>query len=207
MSARITLYSFVPFDRGGRVRWLAHELGIAVDEVRLDYAGGEHRRFPHLARHPFGLAPVIEIDGQARWESVAICQSLAEQQPEAGLTVPLAAPERPAYLSWLFFAASTMDAAAFAVFRHAALRPDAARHQESLAELQPLLVQLEQHLGRREYLLGDSFRLPDLVIGHAMQLLYLVRALDDAPGLLGYRARLAARPAARAAKMFTPRPG
>ena len=41
MGAKIKLYSFVPFDRSCRVRWLAHELGIGIEEHRLDYAGGE----------------------------------------------------------------------------------------------------------------------------------------------------------------------
>lgn len=207
MNQPIKLYSFVPFDRGGRVRWLAHELGLAVEEHRLDYAGGEHRRFPHLGRHPFGLVPAIEVDGQSRWESVAICQSLAEQHPEAGLTVPLAAPERASYLSWLFFAASTFDCAAFRVFNFAALKPDETRRKEAQGELLPMLVQLARHLEKREHLLGDAFMLPDLVLGYSMQLLYLVQALDELPALLAYRKRLAARPAARAARMFTPRPG
>jgi glutathione S-transferase len=207
MGARITLFSFVPFDRGGRVRWLAHELGIEVDEHRLDYAGGEHRRFPHLGRHPFGQVPAIEIDGESRWESVAICQSLAEQHPEAGLTVPLASPQRASYLSWLFFSASTFDAAAFRVFKFAALEPDQARRDEAISEILPLLVPLSRHLERSPHLLGEQFTLPDLVLGYAMQLLYLVRAIDDMPTLLDYRKRLAARPAARAARMFTPRPG
>ncbi len=207
MSKRLTLYSFVPFDRGGRVRWLAHELGIEIDERKLDYAGGEHRRFPHLGRHPFGLVPAIEIDGNTRWESAAICQSLAEQHPEKGLAVPLAAPQRAEYLSWLFFAAATFDAAAFRVFRYAALAPDEERRKEAQAELLPLLVQLARHLERNDYLLGERFLLPDIVLGHAVQLLYLIRVLDDMPALLDYRKRLAARPAARAAKMFTPRPG
>jgi hypothetical protein len=36
--------------------------------------------------------------------------------------------------------------------------------------------------------------------------MYLTRILDDLPVLLAYRKRLAARPAAKAAGIFTPRP-
>ena len=207
MDPRITLYSFVPFDRGGRVRWLAHELGLEVDEHRLDYAGGEHRRFPHLGRHPFGLVPAVEINGQSRWDSVAICQSLAEEHPDCGLLVAAGAPGRADYLSWLLFAASSFDGASFEVFKYAALKPDAARREHAQAELLPLLVPLARHLDRNDYLLGEQFMLPDLVLGHAIQLLYLVRVLDELPALLAYRKRLAARPAAKEAKVFTPRPG
>lgn len=207
MTKRIKLYSFVPFDRGGRVRWLANELGIEIDEQRLDYADGEHRRYPHMARNPFGLVPAVEIDGQPQWESVAICQRLAEQCSEPALTVGPDDPQRAEYLSWLFFGASTIDGAAFRVFKYAALQPDEARNKEAQGETLPLLVQLARHLERRDFLLGDRFTLPDIVLGHAMQLLYLVRMLDQLPALLDYRKRLAARPAAKAARMFTPRPG
>ena len=206
MADRIQLYSFVPFDRGARVRWLAHELGIEIEEHKLDFAGGEHRRDAHLARHPFGLVPAVEIDGVWRWESTAVCQSLAEQNPEAGFTVPMASPERSTYLSWLFFAASTFDSAAFQVFRYAALSPDEAKRKEAQAQLLPLLVRLSRHLSDNDYLLGDRMTLPDIILGHAVQLMYLTRILDDLPVLLSYRKRLAARPAAKAAGIFTPRP-
>lgn len=206
MPSKLVLYSFVPFDRSARVRWLAHELGIEIEEHKLDYAGGEHRGEDHLRRHPFGLVPAIEMNGESQWESVAICQALAEQNPEAGLTVPLASPIRKQYLSWLMFAASTFDSAAFAVFNSSAIKPSEDRRKFGLADLFPLLVQLARHLNEREYLMGEKFMLPDLIIGHSIQLLYLVKALEDYPGLRDYRRRLAERPAAKAAKVFTPRP-
>lgn len=207
VARKMVLYSFVPFDRSARVRWLAHELGIEVDEHKLDYAGGEHRTEAHLARHPFGLVPAVEMDGETHWESVAICQSLAEQQPEAGLTVPMASPLRREYLSWLMFAATTFDAAAFNVFHPIAIRPDEALAKAGKAALFPLLVHLARHFHERDYLMGEKFMLPDLILGHSINLLYLVKALDDYPVLKDYRKRLAERPAAKACKVFTPRPG
>jgi glutathione S-transferase len=207
VAKKLVLYSFVPFDRSARVRWLAHELGIEVDERKLDFAGGEHRTEAHLARHPFGLVPAVEIDGETQWESVAICQSLAEQQPEAGLTVPMASPLRRQYLSWLLFAASTFDAAAFNVFEPCAIKPDEGRATHGKAVLFPLLVQLARHLHTRDYLLGERFMLPDLILGYSINLLYLVKVLEDYPVLKEYRRRLAERPAAKASRVFTPRPG
>lgn len=207
VSRKMVLYSFVPFDRSARVRWLAHELGIEVEEHKLDYAGGEHRSEAHLSRHPFGLVPAIEMDGETMWESVAICQALAEQQPEAGLTVPMASPVRKQYLSWLMFAGSTFDAAAFNVFHPTAIKPDAERAKLGAAQLFPLLVHLARHLHDRDYLMGEKFMLPDLILGHSINLLYLVKALDDYPVLKEYRKRLSERPAAKASKVFTPRPG
>lgn len=206
VSAKIKLYSFVPFDRSCRVRWLAHELGIGIEEHRLDYAGGEHRGEAYLALHPFGLVPTAEIDGVAHWESGAICQLLVDAFPESELMVSRDSEEYATYLSWLFFSASTFDAAAFQVFQHAALKPNEERKREAQAVLAPLLVKLSRHVHRHNFLLGDQFTLPDILIGHALQLLYLVHALDEFHPLMDYRDRLRRRPAARASGVFTPRP-
>jgi glutathione S-transferase len=206
VSAQITLYSFVPFDRSCRVRWLAHELGIGIDERRLDYAGGEHRGDAYLALHPFGLVPTAIIDGDAHWESGAICQLLVDAFPESELMVSRDSADYARYLSWLFFSASTFDSASFQVFNHAALKPNEERKREAQVMLAPLLVKLARHARRNNFLLGDQFTLPDILIGHALQLLYLVHALDEFPDLMEYRDRLRRRPAARASGVFTPRP-
>ena len=205
MGAPITLYSFLPFDRSCRVRWLAHELGIAVEEKRLDYAGGEHRGDDYLALHPFGLVPCAVIDGDAHWESGAICQLLVDAFPESELMVSRDSAAYARYLQWLFFSASTFDAAAFQVFRWSALKPDAQRHRDALVDLAPLLVRLSRHMHRNNYLLGEQFTLPDILIGHALQLMFLVHAIDEYPDLVAYRDRLRRRPAARASGVFSPR--
>ncbi len=206
VSAQIKLYSFVPFDRSCRVRWLAHELGIGLDEHRLDYAGGEHRGDAYLRMHPFGLVPTAEIDGVAHWESGAICQLLVDAFPESDLMVSRDSEDYATYLSWLFFSASTFDAAAFQVFHHSALKPNEERKREAQSTLSPLLVSLSRHARRHNFLLGDQFTLPDILIGHALQLLYLVHALDEYPDLMQFRDRLRRRPAARASGVFMPRP-
>jgi glutathione S-transferase len=206
MDMRITLYSFVPFDRSCRVRWLAHELGIGLDERHLDYAGGEQKGEAYLALHPFGKVPCAIIDGAPHWESGAICQLLVDAFPESELMVSRDSADYATYLSWLFFSASTFDSSAFQVFNYAALKPNPERQRDAQADLAPLLVRLSRHVHRNNFLLGDQFTLPDILIGHALQLLYLVHALDEYPDLMEYRDRLRRRTAARASGVFGPRP-
>ncbi len=203
---KIKLFSFVPFDRGCRVRWVAYELGIEVEEHTLDYAGGEHRLWLHRQRHPFGQAPAIEWDAESMWESVAICQYMIEQHGANDLIEPPDSPLRSRYLSWLMFAAATFDAVAFDVFRHSSLKPNPERRQEAIESARPMLELLEKRFASNDYLVGKRFLLPDIVLGHAIQLLYFVGVLNDFPSLLAYRKRLAERPAAHAAKLFTRRP-
>lgn len=204
MTRPIILYSFVDFDRSSRVRWLAAELGLEVQERRLNFVGGEHRGEAHRQRHPFGLVPAAEIEGDAIWESGAICQHLVETHPEAGLAPPPGSAGRGAYLSWLFFTTSTFDNAAFEVFHNTLIRPDEAARAKGVARILPLLEALEARLAGQDYVLGAKFQLPDLMLGHALALLAMAKALDRSahPTLGRYLARLAARPAAPRATLF-----
>lgn len=202
---QLTLYSFVDFDRGSRVRWLCLELGITVTDRRLNFTKSEHKTPAFMRLNPFGLVPAVEYMGQSLWESGAICQYLVEQFPDSGLAPLPNSPERAEYLSWVFFSTSTFDAAAFEVFFASVLRPDEARKKLALERINPLLKVLEWHLHRCDYLLGERFRLPDLLVGHALTLLRDSKALSDYPYVVRYMDRLAARPAAFKCKLFATR--
>ncbi len=83
MSRRIKIWSFADVDRSGKVRWTAEELGYEVEEARVPV--GEQRSDSYLSMNPYGQIPTAELDGQVLIESNAICLSLAERHPEAGL--------------------------------------------------------------------------------------------------------------------------
>jgi glutathione S-transferase len=202
MPHALTLYSFAPFDRALRVRWTAAELGLEVQERRLDYANEEHKQSAYRALNPFGHVPTVELDGVPMFESIAICQYLAERVPSVGLVPALHAPDRAAYLSWLLFGASDYDSHLFHVFHGSVLRPDAARRERALARATPLLDVVDAHLADRTYALGEQFSLVDIVLGHGIVLLSLSKAIDAFPNLVAYRSRLAERPAAQAARVF-----
>jgi glutathione S-transferase len=55
----------------------AQELGLEYEYVALDPLKGEHKTPEHLARHPLGKVPVVEIDGTCLFESASICRYLA----------------------------------------------------------------------------------------------------------------------------------
>ena len=63
---------------------LAREAGIAFEEVQLKFAdtGG----VKGVERYsPTGRVPVLVIDGEPVWDSLAICETLAERYPEKQL--------------------------------------------------------------------------------------------------------------------------
>jgi glutathione S-transferase len=58
--------------RTARVLWMAKELGLDYEHVKVDFATGETRQPAHLALNPNGHVPVIDDDGVILWESMAI---------------------------------------------------------------------------------------------------------------------------------------
>jgi glutathione S-transferase len=202
MNAPLKLYSFAPFDRAARVRWTAHELGLPLEEVALSYGGGDHKQDAYRAKNPFCQVPVLETAQDCMIESVAICQYLAEQHPAAGLVPALDSPLRASWLKWLFFCATDLDARGFQVMNYTLLRPDAEKRASALRVAGSALAVVEAHMADRDYLVGDTFMLPDIVMGHELVLLSLCKALDGYPHLQRYRDRLGERPAARASGLF-----
>lgn len=202
MTAALKLYSFAPFDRAARVRWTAHELGLTIEEIGLNYIAGEHREATYRAKNPFCRVPLVETEQGGMVQSVAICQHLAEQHPESGLVPALDSPLRANWLSWLFLCASDLDACGFQVLNYTVLRPDAEKREKAIKVVEPLLRVIDAHMAGREYVVGDRFTLPDIVLGHELVLLSFCRALEGFPHLIAYRDRLSQRPAAQASGLF-----
>jgi glutathione S-transferase len=202
MTAPLKLYSFAPFDRAARVRWTALELGLPLEEVALNYIAGEHKQPAYREKNPFCQVPLVETPQGSMVQSVAICQYLAEQHPQSGLVPTLDSPLRAQWLSWLFFCASDLDARGFQVLNYTILRPDTEKRANAIKVIEPLLQVVETHMAGRDYLVADTFMLPDIMLGHELVLLSFCKALTGFPNLERYRDRLAERPAAQSCGLF-----
>lgn len=200
----ITLHSFIPFDRGARVRWTALELGLPVVEKKLDFKNGEHRREPYLSMNPNAFVPAIELEGQAMFDSTAICLHLCEQHPEAGLMPRHTDPGRSEALSWLFHMATSVDRACFDAFYAKVLSPDPVAHTAAIERAQPVVAKVDRHLLNREYLALDRFTLADIIAGHDLGMLKRGGlSLDEYPAVATYYQRISSRPAAQASGFFS----
>lgn len=86
-----------------KVRVLASLLGIKLEEVRIDWEGGEHKSPAFLAMNPRAQVPVMEIDGRVFWDSTAHLVYLARRY--GGETwSPLDPIEMAEVMQWLAFA-------------------------------------------------------------------------------------------------------
>lgn len=68
-----------------KVRAVAFELRLALDEVRVDWAAREHETPEYLALNPNAKFPTLVDDDFVLWESTAICQYLATRAPDGNL--------------------------------------------------------------------------------------------------------------------------
>ncbi|SLN24736.1 Glutathione S-transferase [Roseovarius litorisediminis] len=78
MGEKPILYGFDGSTYVRTVRMFLIENGIEYDQVPVNVLEGETRLPEHLARHPFGKVPVLDIDGMRLRETSAICRYLDE---------------------------------------------------------------------------------------------------------------------------------
>jgi glutathione S-transferase len=75
---------YAPRTRSNRVLWLLEEIGRPYEMTRIPME--ERGSEAHLARHPLGRVPALELDdGTLMFESAAICLQLADLAPSQRL--------------------------------------------------------------------------------------------------------------------------
>jgi glutathione S-transferase len=192
--------------RAFRILWMAKELGLDYEHVKVDFATGETRQPGFLALNPNGHVPVIDDDGFILWESMAINLYLAKKYG-AGRLYPTRLDDEARAWQWSFWGMTEVERPVLmAMFNRAILaedQRDAAAAEAAEKQLaQPLRV-LDGALAHTVNLLGDNFTVADLNVASILS--WARPAQID----LGPFARVAEwlktcaeRPAARAARQL-----
>jgi len=157
--------------RAARVLWMAKELGLDYEHVKVDFATGETRQPAHLALNPNGHIPAIDDDGVILWESMAINLYLAKKYNTAGLYPTRLEDEARAW-QWSFWGMTDVERPLLTAMMNRAIFPENQRDlaaadaaEETLA--QPLGV-LDGVLGRTPHLLGEHFTVADLNVASTL---------------------------------------
>ncbi|HEX9263436.1 MAG TPA: glutathione S-transferase family protein [Candidatus Binatia bacterium] len=192
------LYEFGP-TRSIRVRWTLQELGVDFAPVRVNLLAGEHQRAEFLKINPAGKIPVL-IDGDVvLTESVAIVLYLAEKYSDKGL-IPTDLKERAQVNRWLLFAATELEQPLWRIARHTTLYPEEQRLPGDVIlasqEFKAMASVLEEHMQRRQFVMGDSVTVADFVMAYTLDWANENQLLDGCPQLLAYMKRMYARPSA-----------
>jgi glutathione S-transferase len=164
----------------------AAEKAAQIELITVDLFAGQHKQPAHLARHPFGVVPVLDDDGFTLFESRAIIRYLDASLPGASL-VPAAARERARMDQWLSVDQSYVAPHVRALVvqrvlrRHAGQPADTAAVSDAERGLAEALSAIDSALAGNRHLAGDGFSLADISLMPYVASL----AMLDAAHLLG----------------------
>ena len=158
-----------------RVAIVLHEKGLAFERRTVDLA---HKPAWFLALSPLGKTPVLQVRGEALFESAVICEYLDEvAMPPLHPQDPL---QRARHRAWMEFGSAVLNTigAFYAAPHEAAL-------QASAQQLHGRFVQLEQALAQRggpgPYFAGADFCMVDAVFGPVFRYFDVI---DTLPGVV-----------------------
>ena len=192
--------------RAARVLWMAKELGLDYEHIKVDFATGETRRPEHLALNPNGHIPVIDDGGFVLWESMAINLYLAKKYGSSGLYPTRLEDEARAW-QWSFWGMTEVERPVLTAMFNRAILPEAQRDAAAADQAEKTLAQplgvLDGALARSAYLLGDNFTVADLNVASILAWARPAQ-IDMAPfpRVAEWLKDCAERPAARAVRQM-----
>ena len=145
----------------------AAEKSAQVELVTVDLFTGEHKQPGHLARHPFGVVPVLDDAGFMLYESRAIVRYLDGRLPGASL-VPAAARDRARMDQWLsvdqsYVAPHVRTLAIQRILRkHDGLAPEPGAVGDAERALAQTFAVIDRALADARFLAGAAFSLADI---------------------------------------------
>ncbi len=151
--------------RAFRTLWMAGELGIPYEHVKIDFADGGTRRPEYLAINPNGHVPAIDDDGFKLWESMAINLYLAKKYGSGIGLYPQSLEDEARVWQWSFWGMTEVERPALTVLLNRIGpedRRDAAAADEAERALAAPLKVLDTAVAGSPYLLGDKFTVADL---------------------------------------------
>lgn len=149
--------------RAFRVAWMLNELGqkFTVDPVAP--------RAPSISQlNPSGKVPILLDGDDAIIDSVAICQYLADKHGQC--TFQAGTIERAHQDSFTQFATDDIESCLWTVSKHKFVLPEELRipaiKEACRYDFNRAIDTFAKRLGSKSYVMGDSFTVPDLLIGH-----------------------------------------
>ena len=192
--------------RAFRTLWMAEELGLDYEHIKVDFATGETRTPAHLALNPNAHIPVIDEDGFVLWESMAINLYLAKKH-SLGRLYPSRLEDEAQAWQWSFWGMTEVERPVLTALFNRVILPedkrDAAAADAAERTLSPPLKVLDGALGRSANLLGDNFTVADLNVASILSWARPANIdISPFPKVAEWLKNCAERPAARAARQL-----
>jgi glutathione S-transferase len=198
--------------RSQRILWLLEELGLPYEVKHYERDARTMLAPPSLrAVHPLGKSPVIADGDIVVAESGAIVDYLVETYGDGRLKPPAGSEDARRYSYWLHFAEGTampplLMSLVFSKLRSAPapffVRPIARAIADKVMktfvgpQIKAHLDFMESELFTRDWFAGDAFSAADIQMSFPVEAAASRGGLsDDRPRLMGWLARIHARPA------------
>lgn len=166
---KYTVVGFPP-TRTIRIIWALEELGLPYD---IDPARPHTDSINQV--NPAGKVPALRVAGdgnEAPFEvidSVAILHFLADRHQQ--LTYPAGSSMRAIQDSFTHFACDELDGTLWQMAKHSFIWPEELRNFDAIKggcthDLDRAYKTLAARLGNNQYVMGDEFTIPDIIITH-----------------------------------------
>jgi len=185
-----------PFSRAATVLWMLEEIATDYELRFVDLLSGAHKAPELLALNPMGKLPILTDGDQVITEVAAIGLYLADRYALGRLAPKFDDAQRGTYLRWSLFAPSVIEPGATAKMNNWEAKPS----QVGWGTAESMLQAIEFAIRGKDYLLGDSFSMADVIFGGTIRYMLRFKMLEPTPALNAYDERLAARPALQRAE-------
>lgn len=184
-----------------KVVWAAQEVGVPFTRTDAGMAFGIVKTPEYLALNPNALVPTLQDGELTLWESNAIVRYLCAKYGNDTL-YPTDLAKRFDAERWMDWQQTTLNRAGGAAFLQLIRTPEHKRDHaaiaQSVAAMEPLLAQLDQHLSTRAFMTGDAFTMADIPVACDIHRWFgLPRARTSLPHLQRWYDAVQARPAVR----------
>jgi glutathione S-transferase len=192
--------------RAYRTLWMAAELGLDYQHVKLDFADGGTRQPEYLAINPNGHVPAIDDDGFTLWESMAINLYLAKRHGGGSGLYPQRLEDEARVWQWSFWGMTEVERPALAVLLNR-IGPedkrDATAAEEAERALGAPLKVLDGAVASTPYLIGEEFTVADLNVASILAWARQARvSLTQYPRAEAWLKKCHDRPAAQKARQL-----
>jgi glutathione S-transferase len=180
-----------PFSRAANVVWTLEEVGDPYELRYVDLMAGAHKAAEILALHPMGKLPILTDGEIVVTEAAAIALYLGDRYAYGRLAPRVDDPQRGTYLRWSLFAPSVIEPGSMAKAAGWAFKEASA----GWGSYEAMLASMESAIAGREFVLGDTFSMADLIFGGTLRYMLAFKMVEPRPAFTAYAERLTARPA------------
>jgi len=167
----IKLHGFPLSPRAFKVLFAAEQFGVPYELVTIDFGRGDTRTPAYTAMNPNQRMPTMDHDGFYLWESNAIVNYLAEQNPDGGY-LPKDLKARALTQQWQFWESNHWDPAAAIFMFERVVKKLFGRGEADPAELKKgadlmarLAPVLDGQLAKTRFVVGDRLTAADVALG------------------------------------------